>query len=121
MIKWIEEGGIVPRWYGIAWRDWHSYRSAILPIPLNVLAAWGRHLWYVVRFKLLPRSDVLLAAKREGWMEGYEQGCAQGDRCARTTSRQAFDDGYDTAVGLIDIPREQWAHHYHEARARWAA
>ena len=38
----IQEGSIIPKWYGIAWYDWQANRAICYPIPLNLLFTWYR-------------------------------------------------------------------------------
>lgn len=77
-VKRIPEGGYLPDGYGIAWRDWDRHGAACMPIPLNVIAGWGRRLWIELRHGLRVGVDrqarELFAAEQRGYARGYHLG-----------------------------------------------
>jgi hypothetical protein len=47
IVKWIDEGSIIPRLYGVAWRNYYPrYEVACLPVPLNKVVFHSRSFWY---------------------------------------------------------------------------
>lgn len=46
IIKRIDQGGLLPRFYGVAWfDDWRTHSAVCLPVPINVLARVLRDAW----------------------------------------------------------------------------
>ena len=43
--KDIPEGGLIPKWYGVAWRAEYNLKVRCYPIPLNIIIRIARHLW----------------------------------------------------------------------------
>lgn len=70
----LHEGMKMPNGFGIAWFLPHSYQWVILPIPLNIIAAWFRDIYY--RLAIWPNklkvNRVLLCAYDHGWRKGNE-------------------------------------------------
>ena len=82
------EGEIIPRGYGIAYRDFASYISVCYPVPLNWIVRAGRE---VARFLKLPpmtegEQDIAKAVQI-GFDRGYDRGKSAG---------------YSQAVRMID-------------------
>ncbi len=40
--RMVQEGGVIPKWYGIAHYDWQTSEAVCYRIPLNVLVTWYR-------------------------------------------------------------------------------
>jgi hypothetical protein len=49
MLKRVNPGSLVPRFYGVAWRDYPSDQYVCLPVPVHVVAAAGRAMWHGLR------------------------------------------------------------------------
>lgn len=71
-------GASMRRGYGLAWRRPEMPASVCLPVPLNLLARWGRALWFVVLHGLRP--DHAQREFMEGWGQAYRKGFEAGSR-----------------------------------------
>lgn len=45
----LNDGEVIPKWYGIAFRDYSSFRTVCYPIPFNILVAFGRQCWICLK------------------------------------------------------------------------
>ena len=45
MKKIIEEGGLIPRGYGVAWRSNYGMKVVCYPIPINLIVRWFNDCW----------------------------------------------------------------------------
>ena len=43
--RFVPEGEMFPRGYGLAWRSWERRGCVCYPIPFNWLAAWAYGTW----------------------------------------------------------------------------
>lgn len=50
IFKKIDEGCIVPGWYGVSYCEPYSMKIVCYIIPLNFLVAWGRSIWIKLKF-----------------------------------------------------------------------
>lgn len=48
--KRVNEGYLIPAWYGVAWKEWQSNQAICYPIGLNCLVAVLRAFYYTVKF-----------------------------------------------------------------------
>ena len=46
----VEEGGEMPRGYGLAWRSFYKPIIYGAPVPFHLLIGWGRHWWYKFKY-----------------------------------------------------------------------
>jgi hypothetical protein len=44
----INEGEIIPKWYGVAWRAYDRMQIACYPIPLNLIVRIYLHFYYCI-------------------------------------------------------------------------
>lgn len=97
-LRQIREGEMIPRFSGIAWKNFESLSVVVLPVPVNVIARWGRTFWFWLRVgywnpSLLERvSDNAYTAGRRSaltlnsyflnkkWQDGYNKGQEAGIR-----------------------------------------
>ena len=80
--QYLEEGYVLPAWYGVAWRCIYTNRAYCLPIPLNKIAGSFRNWWIALRRPC--EDDPILDAYRYGRSQGFEAGCKYGElRTAR--------------------------------------
>ena len=63
----VREGEVVPRWYGVARRDWSMDVLVCYPVPFNLIMYGGHWLLHTVRF---PSA---LACERAAWRAGYQR------------------------------------------------
>ena len=67
IMRTIDEGEMLPPFYGVAWYRWDSQRMVILPIPLNVVARALRACWVFMRM-----GGVSVASNaRDAYWQGY--------------------------------------------------
>ena len=74
--EFIAEGGVIPRWYGVAWYCPYSCRVYCLPVPVNKLAGLCRNVWLWMKRPMSdPITDAYNYGKNIGAAEGYDAGC----------------------------------------------
>lgn len=56
MVKHIQEGGRLPRGYGMAWTDTGSDSMICYPFPLNIALGWIRKQWRRLRYYQVKNS-----------------------------------------------------------------
>lgn len=68
--KEIREGEMIPKYYGVAYRNMDRLTAICYPIPLNiVLALWNRfYIW------LRWRHGLYDTAYHKGWGKGFDNG-----------------------------------------------
>ncbi|KKM72020.1 hypothetical protein LCGC14_1424710 [marine sediment metagenome] len=78
----IPSGALLPRWYGVAWREPDMDGVVVMPIPLNVLAGWVRRVWHWLRYGLRPSvfDRAVIKAYRRGYTEGSNHRLAEFKR-----------------------------------------
>ncbi|MFA5379563.1 MAG: hypothetical protein WC455_27645 [Dehalococcoidia bacterium] len=74
IIKMIDDCGMLPAWYGIAWRDRYKLGWVCLPVGLNTIARIILRLITFIKYggttvHILPREQY-----RQGWRDGYRTG-----------------------------------------------
>ena len=103
----IPEGELIPRWWGIAYRDFDRNAKVAYPIPLNFLVRWERDLrcWLMnvgrpgYRERIERRTYLrgresaerasanytahVLAERDAAWEKGFFAGVAQGAKMER--------------------------------------
>lgn len=73
----IKENEIIPRWYGVAWRDFWLGEAVVLPIGIHWIAGVARHVWW--EFRRGYRGEPSIEHDvREAYQRGYEQGRRDG-------------------------------------------
>jgi hypothetical protein len=80
IVKRVSAVNMMPAWYGLAWKEWHSNQSICLPIGMNTIAAVVRNLYYTIRFAGYRVS------------ENPRDAHAQGRRDGRAESRAALTE-----------------------------
>ena len=68
IVKYVEEGMSLPRWYGAAWRNWMTGETVALPLGLNKVAGWVRWIYHRLISKVRPSilEEARIAGLREG-------------------------------------------------------
>ena len=70
-VKTIEEGGMLPRFYGIAWWTFYQRRAVCMPVPFNMVARVLRDGWqYMLAPSMVPMNP------RDAYNAGYAAGRA---------------------------------------------
>lgn len=82
----IKDGGIIPRWFGVAYFDPVTMTALVLPIPLNLGVGIARRAWCWCKNGVRPSVHDRAVAKAfdRGKREGYEL-------AGRETIRRLFD------------------------------
>jgi len=77
VITWknvIEEGMVVPRFYGIASRDFCNDTMVCYPVPFNWIVRWSTELSRILKFPTASKFEQQLnAVYQEGFKKGREQ------------------------------------------------
>ena len=72
-IRRIGEGEILPKGWGIAWREWNGFGAMIMPIPINIVVAHIRKIYYWF---------VSGNWYKTGYDNGYDKGYSKGRKYA---------------------------------------
>lgn len=84
--KVINEGEAIPKYYGIAYRDYLRYQAVCYPIVLNLIIRYLRELYFIIAIPAdLSRSEHIV---QEAYRQGYEDGL-------KAAKRQRDDDIMD--------------------------
>jgi len=71
MLKYLEEGEVMPRGYGLCYMEVHRYGFVIAPIPFNfVISLWKRIEWYLMRNPFAPKPKGCLKCFEAGFDRG---------------------------------------------------
>ena len=72
MKKQIPEAGLIPRFYGIAYKELWSSNVVCYPIPMNILVGLWVRSWRMFTIGLRPsRVDKI-------WTDGFSEGFKKG-------------------------------------------
>lgn len=73
--KIITEGGEIPKWYGVSWRNCESLTVTCYPIPLNIMARVVKHFYYfLLRGCFRSRYEgELLSARLKGYRDAMKE------------------------------------------------
>jgi hypothetical protein len=96
----IEEGGEIPRGYGVAYRPWATRNGCVaMPIPLNLIVGAFRNGYaaLVHGFAATSFDRKLLHARGSAWKAGYDAGQRVGLKVGTdlgyTAGKKAAFDG----------------------------
>ena len=72
LYKDIEEGGLIPKGYGVAWRSYYAMRVRCYPIPINLVVRFSKHFYYWLAHGCWSSrwERELLNARMEGFTAG---------------------------------------------------
>ena len=51
---WIREAELIPRGYGVAWKEWDRNLIVCLPLGVNLVARWLRSAWHWTKCSYQP-------------------------------------------------------------------
>jgi hypothetical protein len=80
IIKRIDDCGMLPAWYGIAWRDHYKLEWICLPVGLHIVA---RIIFSLISFIKYGGTAVYILPREQyeqGWKDGYRTGLSQRNR-----------------------------------------
>ncbi len=98
--KEIDEGMMLPPFYGLAYYDYLRRIGVCYPIPLNFLVAGIRHVWFVLKRGCRPaqwelrEGNLVSKSYAKGRSEGYDNGFNEG-------YRKGVEDGKAEAARII--------------------
>ena len=72
LIKRISQGDMIPRFYGVAWRDYYRNQAVCLPIGLNLIAALVRMVYHRIQYP----GDIVVSDPHDAYHQGYKAGRA---------------------------------------------
>ena len=72
MRRYVYEGELIPKLYGVAWYDVLYLRAVCYPLPINVLIALAHRLWWKMK-KPAVRHCELHRRYLEGWHDGFDE------------------------------------------------
>lgn len=79
--RFVPDGAMPPRSYGVAWHDWARDGRVCYPFGLHLLVRWGVDVyWALLRKRSRGWERELRRAREEGRKEGHERGWALGFR-----------------------------------------
>ena len=80
----IPEGELLPRGYGVAWREPDMDGVVVMPIPLNIITCWVRWAWHWFRHGLQPSAfdRAVVEAYQRGHTDGSNHRLAEFKRAA---------------------------------------
>lgn len=70
LVKKINEGEIIPAWYGVAWKDWMRREAVCMPIGVNLIAQLARWIYFEVKHGSRPMRSNVRAAYDQGFKDG---------------------------------------------------
>lgn len=80
LIRRLDRGELIPRFYGVAYCDMVSQRATVAPVPLNIIIHLVVNLWAFLRWGYMPISDNPRLAFDQGYRKGKKEN-AQDPRC----------------------------------------
>lgn len=92
----VKEGMLIPRWYGVAWREFDRDCSVVMPVPLNLIAGWTRRLWHWLRWGFAKRSvldEVAWVAYERGREDRAKSNLKARDSREEWVRQAAYDAG----------------------------
>ena len=89
----IVRGEQIPRWYGVAWREFDRDCVVVMPIPLNVLVGWARRFWHWLRWGFVRESvlDEVMAS-------AFQLGRLKATKVDKAISDAAHDAGFQAGL-----------------------
>jgi len=80
----LEEGGLLPRGFGIAYYEYYSNHVICYPIPLNLFINWGRKLYYKIIGPSIPDIEKRLH-------RAYTKGVKAGWKAHKTRMEEELE------------------------------
>jgi hypothetical protein len=76
ILKTINQGEMLPRFYGLAWVEWHRDGAVCAPVPLNWVIAVARAIWVFAT----QGTRAISWNPRDAYRQGIRDGRAQVER-----------------------------------------
>ena len=106
--KQISEGEIIPRFYGVAYRDFVQDVIICYPFPFNIIVQYWRKWWMAIRYyrkeNPLEVQAIRNAAKRTSDLrdQSYLLGLSDGEQVKRHELQRARKEGYAEGWAAYD-------------------
>ncbi len=92
--RYLEEGGYIPKYYGIAYRDFDTDSTVCYVIPLNLIAwFWHEKLRYWI--KQPPRDDEMWRVFMLGHKQGLERATHRSIQVVSGWPTESWMDEYN--------------------------
>jgi flagellar biosynthesis/type III secretory pathway protein FliH len=89
----VRQGEMMPRFYGLAYYEFHRDEQVAYLIPFNLIVRWARDLaWLVKRGKKSALSESYERGYREGSQAQYDRGFDAGVRHGK--NKAEFKDDF---------------------------
>ena len=92
--KQIHEGEIIPRFYGVAYRNFAQDTIICYPFPFNIIVQYWRKWWMAIRNPAKRTSDL-----RD---QSYLLGLSDGEQVKRYELQRARKEGYAEGWAAYD-------------------
>ena len=105
----LHQNTMLPRGYGVAWRKYDQDCTVVMPIPLNILASWGRYVWHWLRHGVRPVSVVdrmLSDAYQRGLSAASNNHLSHVERVREMAYEKGVGDGHRETLKVLDYIRE---------------
>jgi len=76
LIKRIADGEMIPRFYGLAWRDYYRNKAVCLPLGFNLIAGLVRSVYV----SLMHGSKAVASNPRDAYHQGLAAGRASVEK-----------------------------------------
>jgi len=63
--KRVGQGEMVPRFYGLVYRDYERCEAVCAPVPLNIALRYVRHVWWWAKFRYASDEHARLVTENE--------------------------------------------------------
>ena len=76
MKKQVRECESIPRFYGLAYREYDRRVGVCYPIPFNIVVRIAMNIWWSLKSGFFPDwyEEKLFKVDREAWQRGYDFG-----------------------------------------------
>ena len=109
----VGEGELIPKGYGLAWREFDKAESIFLPIPINIIASFMRTLYWRMIMAFYPAKIDILINKIEtrAMQEGYTWGRKDGFRAGIIKTNEEINKRFDEFLATKSENRDKlhWA------------
>lgn len=84
----IEEGEVLKKGYGVAWRECHRRTLVVYLVPFNLIARWGRDIWILL---IKPgKKNYLDQLYIDAYEKGYRNGRKTGEEWGTVKGRISY-------------------------------
>lgn len=104
----IQRGEMLPRGYGVAWREWDRDCVVVMPIPVNVFASWVRRAWHWLKHgvKLSAYDSAVIEAYHRGHTDGSNSRLAEFRRQEDRVRMESYEKGRQDALMAVELTME---------------